>query len=352
MQPDALVALGISPNDTHYSKDQAVHALRDQIEERVAALPGVESVGSAGQMPIGVNGGSTTFFVVGRPQHGERVEVLNREVDPGYFPTIGARILRGRGFTRDDDATRPLVMIINQAMAKEYFPGEDPIGKRIIFSQGESERQIVGIAADIREGQLDAPIPAAMYLPLAQNLDRRFHVFVRSSLPGDQVLSVLAGTIREIDPTLTLTQPTVMNQRIHDSPAASMHRTSAWLVGSFAGMALLLGVVGLYGVVSYSVSQRTREIGVRIALGAQRRTVYSLILSEAGWLTVVGIAAGLACSLGASMLMRKLLFGVHAWDGAILASVAIVLGACALLATYLPARRAATVDPIEALRNE
>lgn len=352
MHPDALVALRIGPDDKRYPKDPAVHALRDQIEAGVAALPGVESVGSAGQLPIGAGGGSVTFYVVGRPQHGERVEVLNREVDPGYFPTIGARFVRGRGFTRDDNATHPLVMIINQAMAKEYFPGEDPIGHKIFFSPGEPQRKIVGIVADIREGQLDAPIRAAMYLPLAQNLDRRFFLVVRSSLPDEQMLPALDSTIHGIDPTLTLSQPTVMSQRIHDSPAASLHRASAWLVGSFAGMALLLGVVGLYGVVSYSVSQRTREIGVRIALGAQRGTVYRLILSEAGWLTMVGLVAGLACSLGAAMLMRKLLFGVQAWDAAILASVAMALGGCALLATYMPAHRAATVDPIEALRNE
>jgi len=143
-----------------------------------------------------------------------------------------------------------------------------------------------------------------------------------------------------------------MSDRINNSPSAYLHRSSAWLVGGFAGLALLLGVVGLYGVIAYSVSQRTREIGVRMALGAQRSSVYQLIMKEAGWLTAVGIVAGLVCSVAATTLMRKLLFGVSSWDASTLAVVAGVLGGCALLASYIPARRAASVNPVEALRAE
>ena len=143
-----------------------------------------------------------------------------------------------------------------------------------------------------------------------------------------------------------------MSARINNSPAAYFHRSSAWLVGGFAFLALLLGVVGLYGVIAYSVTQRTREIGVRMALGAQRSSVYQLIMTEAAWLAVGGIAAGLVCSVGAATLIRGLLFGVRSWDAATLASVSVVLAAFALLASYIPARRAAKVDPVVALRYE
>jgi ABC-type antimicrobial peptide transport system permease subunit len=143
-----------------------------------------------------------------------------------------------------------------------------------------------------------------------------------------------------------------MSDRIHDSPAAYLHRSSAWLVGGFAALALLLGVAGLYGVTAYSVSQRTREIGVRMALGAERGAVYRLILKEAGWLTTVGIVAGLLGSLAAAALLRKLLFGIESWDLPTLAAVAVVLAISALLASYVPARRAASVNPVEALRAE
>ena len=143
-----------------------------------------------------------------------------------------------------------------------------------------------------------------------------------------------------------------MIDRINDSQSAYIHRSVAWLVGGFAGLALLLGVVGLYGVIAYSVSQRSREIGIRMALGAQTGSVYRLILREAGWLTVVGIGIGLAGAIGAATLMRDLLFGVHSWDVATLASVAALLGVAALLASFIPARRAASVNPVEALRAE
>ena len=143
-----------------------------------------------------------------------------------------------------------------------------------------------------------------------------------------------------------------MTDHIRDSPAAYLHRSSAWLVGSFAAMALLLGVVGLYGVIAYSVSQRTREIGIRMALGAQRWSVHQMVLREAGWLATTGIAIGAVCSLAATRLLRGLLFGIHPWDLPTLAGVAAVLGVSALLASYIPARRAASVDPVVALRTE
>ena len=158
--------------------------------------------------------------------------------------------------------------------------------------------------------------------------------------------------MHEIDPGIGTSDIATMTDRINESPSAYLHRSSAWLVGGFAFLALLLGVIGLYGVIAYSVSQRTREIGVRMALGAQRRAVYQLIMKEAGWLVGVGIGVGLICSIGFATLIRGLLFGVRSWDLTTLASVAAVLGISALLASYIPARRAARVDPMEALRYE
>ena len=162
----------------------------------------------------------------------------------------------------------------------------------------------------------------------------------------------MAAAIREIGPEISVSDPDTMTGRINDSQSAYLHRSSAWLVGGFAAVALLLGVVGLYGVIAYSVSQRTREIGVRMALGAERRAVYQLILTEAGWLVLMGIAAGLICALPVGSLAGKLLFGVRAWDVSTLLAVAALLALSALLASYLPARRAASVNPVEALRAE
>jgi macrolide transport system ATP-binding/permease protein len=162
----------------------------------------------------------------------------------------------------------------------------------------------------------------------------------------------MQGALHSLDPGMAIYDPMTMDEKIHDAPSTYLHRSSAWLVGGFALSALLLGVVGLYGVIAYSVSQRTREIGVRMALGAERASVYRLVLTEAGQLIVIGLLAGLALSVGAAMLIRKLLFGVKAWDIPTLIGVSIMLAMFAVLASYLPARRAASVSPAEALRTE
>jgi ABC-type antimicrobial peptide transport system permease subunit len=213
-------------------------------------------------------------------------------------------------------------------------------------------KEIIGIVDDIREGSLESEIWPAVYYAFNQNPNSSFSLAVRTSQSEKSLLPTLASTIREIDPGIATTGASTMTELISNSPSAYIHRCSAWLVGGFAGVALILGVVGLYGVVAYSVSQRTREIGVRIALGAQRGSVYHLVLSEAARLAGAGIAIGLLCSVGAATLMRGLLFGVRAWDMSTLTGVAIVLTIAAMLASFIPARRAASVDPVEALRAE
>jgi ABC-type antimicrobial peptide transport system permease subunit len=191
-----------------------------------------------------------------------------------------------------------------------------------------------------------------MYVPFTQDWFSSFGLVVRTSQGEQTLLPALTATLHQIDPGIATEDAATMSDVIDDSQSAYLHRSSAWLVGGFAALALVLGVVGLYGVIAYSVSQRTREVGIRMALGADRVSVYRLILKEAVWLTVAGIAIGLACSVAAGTLMRGLLFGVRAWDVPTLAVVAGVLGGAALLASYIPARRAASINPVEALRGE
>jgi len=350
IEPDHVALVRVVGQGEKYNKDEQTMAMARELVRRIGSLPGVKSVGLTNKLPIEDGDVTTGFHVVGRPYHGEHYEVAWRTVTPGYWTTLGTRLVSGRYFTEDDDAARPKVVIINHAMAKQYFPGEDPVGKQI--AMGKDSILIVGEVYDVQEGQLDAAPRGAMYLPFAQNPQSYLSVLVRTSQSEQSLLPALTATIHSVDPGLAIYDPMTMDQKIRDAPSTYLHRSSAWLVGGFAVMALLLGVVGLYGVIAYSVSQRTREIGVRMALGAERGNVYRMVLSEAGRLIVVGVAAGIVSAIPAALLMRSLLFGVRAWDAPTLVTVAVLLSGCALLGSYLPARRAASVSPAEALRTE
>jgi macrolide transport system ATP-binding/permease protein len=353
LQADRLITLGVAAPATGYGKDEQAIALQRRVMSRIAMLPGVESVGLVSQIPVSGNGNTTWFRVLGRPFHGEHNEVPERQVSAGYFATVKAKLIRGRYFTEADDASKPQVVIVNSAMVKQYFPGEDPLGKQLSYlTDPPQPMQVVGVVDDIKEGPLDIPTPPVFYRPYNQNPSRFFSVVLRASQAEQFLFPTVTATIRQIDAGIVTAGIASMSERINNSPAAYLHRSSAWIVGGFAALALLLGAIGLYGVISYSVSQRTREIGVRMALGAQRITVYQLILKEAGWFTAVGIVAGLICSLVGANLIRKLLFGTPPWDVPTLAAVAAVLAISALLASYIPARRAASVNPVDALRAE
>ncbi len=354
MQPEHLATLFVSAPKASYGKDEQAIALERQIVSRVESLPGVKSVGISSRLPVSGNGNTDWIRFVGRPYHGEHNEVNQRDASAGYFGTLQAKLLRGRYFTEAEDATKPHVVIINQALAKQYFPGEDPLGKKIADTSlsPKSVREIVGIVQDIREGPLDTETWPAEYLPFNQDPANNFALVVRTSQAEQSLFPALAVAIHEMDRDILISPGKTMNERINESPSAYLHRSSAWLVGGFAILALLLGVVGLYGVVAYSVSQRTREIGVRMALGAASSSVYRLILKEAMRLAGIGIVIGLVCSVAAATLIRGLLFGVEAWDVPTLAAVIGVLGVSALLASYIPARRAASLNPVDALRAE
>jgi len=354
VRPDHLVTIEVYAPRERYGKDPQAIALARLAIARVEALPGVKSVGIVENgVPLSGNGNTTWFHVVGRPWHGEHNDVPERDVSPAYFSTLGGTLLRGRYFNDSDGATAPRVGIVNRAFARRYFPDEEAVGKQIASSTTPPEiTQIVGIVDDIREGPLDAAIPPVLYLPFDQSPDNYFSLVVRTSQDERPLIPLLATTIREIDPAIIPLKGITMTAQIQDSPSAYVHRSLAWLVGGFAAAALLLGVVGLYGVVAYSVSRRSREIGIRIALGARPRSIYELILREAGRLIALGIALGVVCSVGAAGLMRGMLFGVRSWDVPTLAAVAGVLSLSALLASLVPARRAASVNPVESLRAE
>ena len=340
-----------SPVATNGRANRVIELEREMLG-RISNLPGVKSAGLVSNLPVSFNGNTLWIRFLGKPFHGEHNEVLQRFVSADYFKTIEAQLLGGRYFMESEDSSKPAVVIINESLAKKYFPGEDPIGKRIGNFDLTSIREVVGVVADIREGALDSEIWPAIYLPFNQNPRTYFSLVARTSQDEKPLSPLLAKAIHDINPAIITVLPGGMHEKINNSASAYIHRSSAWLVGAFAGIALLLGLVGLYGVIAYSVSQRTREIGVRMALGAERQTVYCLVLKEAAVLTVIGIFAGVLGSLAAATLMRKLLFGIRSWDVATLFGVAAILAISAMIASFVPARRAASVNPVDALRAE
>lgn len=349
-----LASINIGLPDAAFSKDAQVVGFARQVVQRVESLPGVESAAITNVLPVSCNCNTDWVRFVGKPYNGTHNEVNERDVSAAFFSTLHAKLLRGRYFSDAEDGSKPMVIIVNEAFAKKYFPGEDPIGKRVGDTEltPKSIREIVGVVADFKDAGLQQEQWPAEYFHFNQNSDTYFSLLVRTRHDEQTVLPVLAAAIHQVSLEAAVEEGSTMTQRINDSQTAYIHRSAAYLVGGFAALALLLGVVGLYGVIACSVSQRTREIGVRMALGAQKSSVYQLVLGEAGRLIAAGVFVGLACSVGAATLMGKLLFGVQPWDAGTLLGVALVLGASAMMASYIPARRAASVNPTEALRAE
>jgi predicted permease len=330
MQPEHLATLLVSTSKA-YSEDAKEMALERELMRQMGALPGVKAVAISSELPVGSWDMTTRIRVV------------------EYFSTLEAKLMRGRYFTEaDNDPARPQIAIVNERFAKQYFPGESPLGKKIAHAMAKESIEIVGEVEDIKEGGLDTENRPILYLPFNQGMWASFNIIVRTTQAEDAILPTIHG----IDPGIATSNAATMHELIGDSQPAYLHRAATWLVGGFAATAMVLSVVGLYGVIAYSVSRRSREIGVRMALGAQRATVYRLILQEAGSLVGVGVIAGLVCSVGATMLVRKFLFGIEPWDPVTLLGVAVLLGGVALAATFVPARRAASINPVEALRAE
>ncbi len=350
---DHLVSIQTGWAPGRYTQDRQKVVLEQKMVERISTLPGVKSAALAMAPPVDSAWGTMSFHVADRPNHGDFNEAFYRPVSSGFFKTLQAQLLRGRYFEESEDAAKPRVAVVNQALMRKYFPDEDPIGKQIYFDgQPQSLTQIVGVIDDIKEGPLEGKNLPALYLPYNQSPVAWPVVLVRTSQLDASSFPRIVTAIHGIDPYVSVSRGETLTQRINDSPSAYLHRSSALLVGIFAAIALVLCVVGLYGVLAYSVGQRTHEIGIRVALGAERWRVLQMVLGEGVRMGLLGVAIGLAAALGLTRLMTSLLFGISTHDPLTFAGVAGLLILVALAACYIPARRAAKVDPMVALRYE
>jgi putative ABC transport system permease protein len=360
LEPEKILTMRtVLPREKYKEPTQRNNFYR-QVLERVEHLPGVDAAGYATSVPLSWKGGTSGFLPEGikSPIPGMAYDANHREVSANYLQTMNIPLRAGRYFDgRDNEKSMPVV-IINETMARQYWPGENALGRRLKIGDpdepGKQWKQIVGIVADVRQMGLDEPVKAEMYLPYQQVTDWPFFaprdLAIRTSGDTSNLVGSVRQIIREVDPDQPVSNVATMAELL--GTEASQRRMGMIMLVAFAALALLLASLGIYGVLAYFVTQHTSEIGVRLALGATTRNILFLVLRKGMGLTLLGVVIGLAAALAFTRLMSSLLFGVKAIDPLTFVTVPLLLAGVALLACYLPARRATKVDPLVALRYE
>jgi putative ABC transport system permease protein len=328
----------------------------EQVLPKLAALPGVEAAGAAFPMPFSNNDSGSTFSIVGQPPRpsGQELEASHLTITPDYFRAMRTPVLRGRVFNSSDTKDSSPVVIVNDVLAQRYFPNGHALGQQIVLTHSEKDgpsapKEIVGIVGGSRHESLAIqPLPE-FYIPAAQDPQRRMDVVIRA-VTADGLQTSLRNIMHEFDKDLFVPTLEPLESRI--GVTLAQPRFNMMLLGCFAAVAMILAAIGIYGVIAYSVAQRTKEIGIRMALGAQKIDMMTMVLRQSLSIVAIGLVIGLISALGATRLMSALLFGVGANDVMTYLIVVLLLGVAALLASYLPARRAMAVDPMVALRYE
>jgi putative ABC transport system permease protein len=350
----SVLSLRLAPPSTVYSGGLRKRAFYRQVIERIESVPGVKAVGGIHLLPMGGSNWNPDLRVEDHPMPpGAALPSVDwRLITPGYFQAMGTPLIRGRWFTESDNENAPAVAIVNETLARKYWPNEDPIGKRIRGGfEGKEWVPIVGVVGDVKEQGLDLPTHLEMYRPYAQaTFISSMTLMVRTDSNPTALAAAIRKEVWAVDKDVPVADIQLLSQVVSESLAA--RRSTMLMLAGFAAVALLLGAVGIYGVVTYSVSQRTHEIGIRMALGAQRNTVLRLVLKTGVKLALIGVTIGLAGAFALTRLMRSLLFQVTPTDAMTFTAVSGLLILIAMLACYVPARRATKVDPLVALRYE
>ena len=350
--PHNVLTMEISLPKLKYNSNEAAVQFTDEAHRRIAAIPGVRSAAFTTILPLSGTNSDSSFAIEGAPDgpNDPSPDEEYREVSPDYFRVLETPLLQGRFFTIADNATAPLVIIVNQTFAKKFWPNESAVGKRITFGNPRKDPKwvtIVGVVGDIRHLALDADPKPEMYVPWAQDPYTTAILAVRTAQDPRSVISLIRREVQAIDPAQPIANVRTLEEVTSDSIA--LRRLAVVMLGVFAGIALLLASVGIYGVMSFLVVQRTHEIGVRMALGAQRKDVLGLVVGHALRLVLIGTAIGLLMAIFSSRALTALLYSVSALDKPTFALVTLVLGAVALAASYVPALRAMRSDPMGAL---
>ncbi len=350
-RPENLLLFDIDPPSTRYPAGQGV-VLHHRIEERIAAIPGVESVTLTSDPLIANDSSIDTFSPTGRTPHaGQATEAWSNRVGIHFFETMGIPILYGRGFDEQVTATSPKLAVVNQRLAEQFFPGENAIG--MTFDGGDKSQpiEIVGICANTKYENLRSEPPPTFYLPYVQHEDPGAMTYeVKMAAAGADLVNPIREAVRTVDKDLPLID--VRTQVAQIDATTTQERIFAVLTTSFGGLALVLACIGIYGIMAYTVARRTNEIGIRMALGAQVRSVVLMVLRETTWLVGIGLVLGILVAVGLARLVRSMLFGLGPFDPVTFIGASLLLFAVAMLAGWGPARKASRIDPAIALRHE
>jgi putative ABC transport system permease protein len=352
--PTNILTMTVVLPTSKYTDPNRMVAYYQQLQERLAALPGVAGAGTVSQLPL-QPGNTTRFIVEGEPTPppGQEIEANIRVASASYFQALGIPLAQGRNFADSDQAGATQVVVINQSLAEKLFGGRSAAGRRLLFPSFPNQSvEIVGVVGDVKTTGLDQAARPVLYYPFTQNASIATNLVVRTKTDAAALANAARNECRALEPDVAIFNVQTMETLITQTPAAFMRRAPAWLIGIFAGVALLLAALGVYGVVSYSVSQQTREIGVRLALGAQAADILKLVLRQGLSLASAGVASGTVAALALTRWLGSLLYEVSAYDPSTYALVIVALTLTALLACYIPARRATKVDPLLSIRHE
>ncbi len=353
IRPEGVLVAQVSLPDAKYKDEDRIRLFTDQVLRNVQGIPGVQFAGST--LPL-LGGWQTSFGIEGRPEPppGQGPSTDITRVSPDYFRAMGVRVLKGRVFTDQDTAGTQRVCVIDETFARTYWPHEDPLGRRVRLGPEHDEHsvvmEVVGVVGHVKNYGVDQPSRVETYIPYGQDPVAGFSLVVRTGLEPASLTAAVRKAVSDVDPNVPLYSTATLLAVVEE--ATAQRRLAVTLLGIFAGLALLLAAVGIYGVISYNVSQRTQEIGIRMALGAERREILRMVLGQGTMMALMGVVIGLGVAFGLTRLIAALLFQVSATDPPTFSLVPVVLLLVALVAAYLPARRAARVEPMVALRDE